>query len=372
MEANVKLGRIWGIPIGLHWSWFLVFVLVTSSLAAGYFPAEYPALSVSAYWLLGALTSILFFGSVLIHELAHAYLALRNRIPVKAITLFIFGGVAQISREPDTAGGEFRIAIAGPLASLALAVVFGALWMLDQAIPYLAAPSIWLARINLILAVFNMIPAFPLDGGRVLRALIWQFTGSPYRATRIATTMGQLAAFGFMGLGAFTVLSGNFFNGLWFVFIGWFLQNAATAAWTQTSMQESLRGVRVGQVMSPGHPRVPSWLPLTQLIEERVLAGSGQRTFFVSDNGHPSGILTLRDVTSVPRTNWAEITAEQVMVPFDQLVHVHADTELIDALRMMDDADVAQLPVVEDGDVVGVLSREQVLHYIRVRAELGA
>jgi Zn-dependent protease len=214
MEASVKLGRILGIPVGLHTSWFLVFGLVTWSLAVGYFPAEHPSLPAVAYWGLGAVTSLLFFGSVLVHELSHSVVALRHEMPVQGITLFIFGGVAQIGREPPDAHAEFRIAIAGPLASLVLGIGFGALWWLDQAVPYLAAPSLWLMRINLLLAAFNMIPGFPLDGGRVLRAIVWHFTGNFHKATRVATFAGQLTAFGFIGVGLLIMLSGNFFNGL--------------------------------------------------------------------------------------------------------------------------------------------------------------
>jgi Zn-dependent protease/CBS domain-containing protein len=370
MEANLKLGRIWGIPIGLHVSWFLVFGLVTWSLASGYFPQEYPDLPTLSYWLLGAVTSFLFFGSVLVHELGHAFLALRNQIPVRGITLFIFGGVAQITQEPRSPGAEFRIAIAGPVASLGLAALFGALWLFDQSIPYLAALSIWLARINLILALFNMIPGFPLDGGRVLRAAVWQVTGNFHRATRLAASTGQVVALGFIGWGVFTILGGNFFNGLWLAFIGWFLQNAAATTQTQSSMQQSLRGVTVAQAMSRECTKVPSLLPLSQLVEERILNG-GQRCFFVTDNGHLHGLLTLRDITAIPQQKWRYITTGQVMVPLDHLTWVEPGTELVTALQKMDDANVAQVPVVEGDEIVGTLSREQVLRYIRLRAELG-
>ncbi|MBC7076736.1 MAG: site-2 protease family protein [Synergistales bacterium] len=279
MEANVRLGRILGIPVGLHTSWFLVFGLVTWSLAAGYFPVEYPALPVVAYWMLGAVTSLLFFASVLIHELGHSVVALRNQIPVHRITLFIFGGVAQISREPSDASTEFRVAIAGPLSSLGLAAGFAGLWRLDRAIPYLAAPSVWLMRINLLLAFFNLIPGFPLDGGRILRAVIWHFTGNFYRATQVAVFTGQLTAFGFIGLGVFTMLTGNWINGLWLAFIGWFLQNAAAASYAQTNVQQSLRDVTVAQAMTRDCPLVPTHISLQQLVEEHVLAG-GRRCFF--------------------------------------------------------------------------------------------
>jgi Zn-dependent protease len=370
MNASIKLGHIWGIPIGLHSSWFVIFGLVTWSLAAGYFPTEYPNLPRPTYWLLGAVTSLLFFGSVLLHELGHTWVALRNQIPVRGITLFLFGGIAQIAREPQTPGVEFRIAIAGPLTSFGLAVLFGGLWFLDWRLPYLAAPSLWLARINLIMALFNMIPGFPLDGGRVLRAVVWKISGSFHRATQIAAFAGQLAAFGFIGVGLFTILGGNFFNGLWLVFIGWFLQNAAAASYVQANLQQSLRDVKVAQVMVRDCPKVAGQIALRQLVEEQVLTDA-QRCFIVAEDSRLRGLLTLRDIAAVPRENWNRVTAEEAMVPRERLVGVHPSTELLTALQTMDDANVAQVPVVEGNQIVGMLSREQVLHYIRVRAELG-
>lgn len=371
MEANVKLGRIWGIPIGLHASWFLIFGLITWSLASGYFPVEYPMLPVPAHWLLGAATSLLFFGSVLAHELGHSFVALRHHIPVRSVTLFIFGGVAQIGREPQTPGAEFKIAIAGPLTSLGLAIMFEGIWLLDRHIPYLAAPSLWLMRINLMLALFNMIPGFPLDGGRVLRAVVWRLTNSFHRATQVASFTGQLVAAGFIGWGILTVLGGNFFNGAWLVFIGWFLQNAAAASHAQANLQQSLRGVTVAQVMTRDCAQVPGQIPLDRLIEERVLTG-GQRCFLVTESdGRLRGMLTLRDLSAVPAASRGQLTAEQVMLPVERTVRVEPDAELLMALQKMDDANVAQVPVVERDQIVGMLSREQVLHYVRARAELG-
>ncbi len=370
MEASVKLGRLWGIPLGLHPSWFIIFGLVTWSLAIGYFPGEYPMLSTRLHWLLGAVTSLLLFVSVLIHELGHSIVALRNNIPVRSITLFIFGGVAHIGREPQTPGVEFRIAIAGPLASFGLAILFGALWMLDRAIPYLAAPSIWLLRINLILAFFNLIPGFPLDGGRVLRAIVWKISGDFHRATQAATFMGQVVAFGFIGWGIVTILTGNFFNGLWLAFIGWFLQNAAAASYAQANLQQSLRGVKVSQVMSRDCPLVPLHFPLQRLVDEHVLMG-GRRCFFVTEEGELRGMLSLRDVSAVPREKWSQVTTGEAMVPLERLVRVRPNTELLSALQVMDDANVAQVPVVEGSEIVGMLTREHVLHYLRARSELG-
>ncbi len=370
MTASIKLGRIWGIPVGLHWSLLLVFALLTWSLALGYFPEEYPSLSAPVYWLLGGISGILFFGSVLLHELGHAIVALRNQVPVRGITLFIFGGVAQLEREAPSPGAEFRIAIVGPLVSLALAAVFGGLWLLDQQVPLLAAPSIWLARINLLLAVFNMIPGFPLDGGRVLRAIIWHFSGNFYRSTQIAAFTGQLIAFGFMGAGLFMALSGNFFSGIWLAFIGWFLQNAAAASTAQSNLKHSLQGVSVRQAMNEQYPLVAGTLSLNQLIEEQVLTG-GHRYFFVGENGEPRGMLTLSDVTAVPQPKWRFVSTEQLMKPIRTLISVEPDLDLTRALQIMNEANVAQVPVIEHGHLIGVLSRDRVLRYIHLRLQLG-
>ncbi|MDD2695876.1 MAG: site-2 protease family protein [Anaerolineales bacterium] len=370
MDANIKLGRIWGIPIGLHASWFLIFGLLTWSLAAGYFPGEYPGLNTAAHLGMAVVTSLLFFGSVLAHELGHSFVALRSSIPVKGITLFIFGGVAQIGQEPRSPRVEFKVAIAGPAVSLALALGFYGLYLLDRSFPVLAAPSQYLMRINLMLALFNLIPGFPLDGGRVLRSIVWRMTGSFQRASRVASFSGQLVAFGFIAYGVYAIFRGDFMNGLWLAFIGWFLQNAAASSYAQTSMQQSLRGIRVEQVMSRDCLRVPSLLSLNQLVEDRILSG-GKRCFFVADNGKLQGMLTLRDIAAVPQQKWRFTTTAQAMVPLQRLVQVTPQTELLSALQTMDSADVAQVPVMEGEELVGMLSREQILRYLRTRAELG-
>lgn len=369
MDASIKLGRIWNIPIGLHPSWFIIFALLTWSLATGYFPREFGGLSTAAHILLGLVTTLLFFASVLAHELGHSFIALRNRIPVTRITLFIFGGVAQIAEEPRSPGAEFRIAIAGPLVSLALAGLFGITYLLDQRIPYLAAPSAYLLRINLILALFNLIPGFPLDGGRVLRAIVWWWNRDFRKATRIASFSGQVVAFGFLGAGVFDMLRGDFLNGLWLAFIGWFLQNAAATSYAQTNMQHALQDIKVRQVMAHECTRIPSLMPLSQLVEENVLMG-GQDCFFIADNGKLRGMLTLKEISQIPQPKWRFTTTEQAMVPISRLTSVSPDTELMQALQTMDTAGVADLPVLDGDELVGVLTRDQVLHYLRVRAEL--
>lgn len=369
MVGGISLGRVWNVPIKLHVSWFLIAGLITWSLASGYFPAAYPGISPLIYWVLGAVTAILFAGSVLLHELGHVALALREGIPVKGVTLFIFGGVAQITREPKTPGGEFRIAIAGPLVSFLLAGFFGLLWMLDRAVPFLAAPSEYLMRINFILAVFNLIPGFPLDGGRVLRSLVWKLTGNMHRATRVASIAGQLVAFGFITIGILTVIRGNFFNGLWLAFIGWFLQNAASSAFQQSTVEQSLSGVTVSQVMDADFIEVPGLTSLQQLVDERVLF-AGKRNFLVSEGGEIVGLVTLQNIAAIPQRQWPFTTARQVMTPVDRMESIAPYMELVAAIQKMETEQRSTLAVIENRQLVGILSKENVLRYLRARQEL--
>ena len=371
MKANIKLGRIWGIPIGLHFSWFLIFIFLTWSLATGLFPFQYPGVSIIIYWLLAIGTSILFFSSVLSHELGHVFIALRNSVPVKGITLFIFGGVAQITEEPRSPGAEFRIAIAGPLVSLGLAGLFGSLILLGDTIPSLGIAGAWLFRVNLILAVFNMIPGFPLDGGRVLRAALWWLSNDYYRATQIASFSGQLFAFGFIGFGIFSFLTGNGLNGLWLVFIGWFLRNAASAGYAQANLQRSLQGVTVSQVKTEECVPISGLTPVSQLVQDNVL-GQGQRCFVVSEDGTPRGTLTLEDISRIPQRKRPYVRSEQVMTPLDQSLQVAPSTELTQALQSMDQSELAQLSVFENGKFLGMLTRDRVLRFIQTRLEFGA
>jgi Zn-dependent protease/predicted transcriptional regulator len=371
MNPTVTLGRVWGIPIGLHWSWFIVFALITSSLGAGYLPEEYPALPAAGLWSIAALTAVLMFVSVVLHELGHAWVARRNGIGVKQITLFVFGGIAQITSNPASAGAEFRIAIAGPIVSFGLAGMFGGLWLAGHGTDWLAAPTGWLASINLMLAVFNLIPGYPLDGGRVLRATIWQVTGDEPRASRVAAASGHVVALGFVGLGMLSVLTGNVGNGLWLILLGWFLQTAATANAQQTLLQQLLRGVTVEQLMRRTVVMLPSSATLREVVDDQIMK-HGERLFLIVDDTRPRGLLTLRDVTRVPRERWETTPAGVAMEPWESLIVVTPGTELLAAMQAMDDADVAQVPVASNGTVLGTLSREEIVRYLRLRSELGS
>lgn len=370
MRSNIRIGKLWGIPIQLHISWFLAFAIFTFSLASGFFPTQGRDYSTVGVWVASALTTILFFASVLAHELGHVWVARRNHVPVRAVTLFIFGGVAEIRREPDTPGAEFRMAIAGPLVSLAL---FGLFWGLSAWIApnaFLALPFEWLQRVNLSVALFNMIPGFPLDGGRVLRSILWKVRGDLTSATRIAASGGQIVAFGFMGLGAFSFLQGNVSGGIWLGFIGWFLQNAASTGYTQTALRATLQGITVEDVMDRDLPQVQGLTSLRQLVDQYVLS-MGKRIFLVTQDGVALGILTLNQIGSIPRRKWPFVTAKEAMQSLDAVETLEPGTDVWRAIRMMDELNLSMAPVVEEGQLIGVVSREEVTRRLQLRSELG-
>jgi Zn-dependent protease/predicted transcriptional regulator len=371
MGKSLNLFRIRGIPIGLHPSWFVIFLFLTWSLASGYFAEGSFDLPFGGIWILGLITSLLFFGSVLAHELGHAFVALRNNIPVKSISLFFLGGVAEIKREPDSPGEEFRIALAGPMVSLALAVVFNSLAQFSGELPYLAAAFSYLGRVNLLLGVFNMIPGFPMDGGRILRAAIWKVTGNHYQATQVASFTGRLVAFGFIAFGVFSVFSGNLGNGIWMGFIGLFLLNLAGSASAQAKVQQKLDGIRVEQVMSRNYPSVPGETTLEQLVMA-TLSDNTQGTYLVLQDDQPAGILSLGEITKVPRNLWSRTQAKEVMKSFEKTVQISPDTPVLAALQEMESENLRLVPVVDGLNVLGVLSRERVLNYLRLRTELGS
>jgi CBS domain-containing protein len=251
-----------------------------------------------------------------------------------------------------------------------LAGIFYGLYLIDKPIEFLAAPSAWLARINLYLAAFNLIPGFPLDGGRVLRSIVWSITKDFQKATRVATFSGQVVAFGFIAIGIFQMFNGNFINGLWLAFIGWFLQNAAASAYAQVNTEKSLGKVKVSQVMEEDYNQIPVTMYLDRVVEEHILSG-GHRFFMVTNLDRPVGILTLKDITRVPRAEWPSTTAGMVMIPWNQLIRVNKEDSLLSALQLMDTSRVSHAPVCDGDRVAGLLTREQVIHYFRTREELG-
>ena len=370
-NGNITIGHVWGIPIQINPSLFLILALLTWTLAGGLLPAAYPEMSDLGRWLTALLTALLFFASILFHELAHAWVARRNGIPVVSVTLYIFGGIAQLGGKAKTSGAEFRIAAIGPASSIFLAAVFYGINRGFGDRGYLGASSEWLAYINLILALFNLLPGYPLDGGRILESLVWGFTRKQETGVRVAGTAGQIIAYGLMALGAYRAFQGDIIGGIWSILIGFVLHNAATTEKRAFLQQGQLAGTQVSQVMGiVREQEVPAGLTLQLLVEQHIL-GRGQGSFIVTAAGNPVGILSLRDVSQVPRTDWDQITTGDVMTPLTELPRVGPNDELLIAVQLMDANQLLQLPVFDGSRLAGLLTRDEVIHHLRLRSEAG-
>jgi Zn-dependent protease/CBS domain-containing protein len=307
---------------------------------------------------------------VLLHELGHSVIAMRYKIKVRRITLFIFGGVAEISGEPPKASAEFWIAIAGPVVSFALAVIF---YFLEQAATGFApvwAVLKYLSFINFILAVFNLIPGFPLDGGRVFRAIVWGITHNFRKSTYIAATVGRFFGFFFIFIGVLRIFSGDLADGIWIAFIGWFLESAATSQLRQEELHEMLGGHKVSDIRYGNYQVVPSETTLQNLVDHHIL-GSGRRSFLVQHGDHFLGLLTLHRIREVPKEKWSTTPVTDIMIPKDQLRTVKPNLPLWDTLLEMDRDGVNQLPVVDNDKMIGIISREDIITYLRTLQDLG-
>jgi Zn-dependent protease/CBS domain-containing protein len=361
---TIPIGRILGIPIDLDYSWFLIAVLLTWLLAVNYYPVEFKGGTSVQYWSMGAVTAVLFFSSIVVHELAHSWVALRYKIPVHHITLFIFGGVSQIAAEPPSATAEFLIAVVGPLTSLALAALF----FLSEPLLVNIAPALavakYLALINGMLGLFNLIPGFPLDGGRVLRAIVWAVNKNFRRATLIAANTGRFFGFLFIFAGVWQALGGNFVNGLWIAFIGWFLESAAGAQVQQQMVQGLLVGHKVSEVMGNACTHVAGDTTLQDLVDHEVLAHA-RRCFLVDRGDRVVGLLTLHNMKEVPRTSWTTTTASEAMIPLEKLSTIDPNAELWTALEKMGRDGINQMPVVQASNLVGTLSRDDIVRYLQ-------
>jgi Zn-dependent protease/CBS domain-containing protein len=370
VESSFTVARIRGIPISVHYTWGIAVVMITWSLAAGYFPNDYPGWTRETYWIVGAAAALLLFVSVLLHELCHSFVAQARGLAVKSITLFIFGGVSNIAQESEDPQDEFLIAVVGPLSSLALAGLF---WLALQAIPNdtspLGALVFYLATVNLMLAVFNILPGFPLDGGRVLRAILWGTTGSMVRGTTIATGVGQFVAFLFIAYGIWQIfIERDFIGGVWIGFIGWFLNSAAEATRRQVQVQEGFRGIKVSTVMTPDPPVVSPALPVRALVDEYILR---LRALPVAQDGSIVGLVTLTDVKHLPESEWSQNSVGAIMTR-PPLRTIGPDAPVTRALERLVEDDVNQLLVVDaDGSLLGILTRGDVMRFLQLRGELG-
>jgi Zn-dependent protease len=360
----VPVGRILGIPIDLDPSWFLVFALLTWTLAVGYYPAEFKNWPALEYWIVGAITACCLYGSVLLHELGHSVVARRYGIPVRRITLFIFGGVAQIASEPPSPGAEFWVAIAGPVVSAFLAAGFR---LAEPALPSgsaLLALARYLAYINGALLLFNLIPGFPLDGGRIFRAVVWRFTRSMRRATVVAGNVGRFVGFLFILTGVWKIFGGSLINGMWIAFIGWFLESAALAQIQLQTAHALLAGHTVAESMDRRYAEIDADTALNALREDPLLR-PGEPSAVVTSGGRVLGLVSPHSFEEVPRAKWPTTPVAEVMIPLSRMKWVRPDTDLEAALEVMERDGLHQLPVMEDGQVVGMLTRSNLIGFLR-------
>lgn len=367
MRSQIRLGRIFGIEIGLHYSWFLIALLIVSSLYSQ-FHQKNPEWGNGIILTMAIVTGVLFFVSLLLHELSHSLFASSHGLPVKQITLFALGGVSQIEKEPESARNEFWMAFVGPLTS---AVIGGVCMLTAPLIPSapLRAMVSWLGYINLALAIFNMVPGYPLDGGRILRSVLWWKTGDAEKSTRLAAKSGQVVGGLFIVLGILQFAGGAGFGGLWISFIGWFLLQAASESSQKIGLEHALAGATAGDLMTDDCPSLDGNLNIQHFVDE-VLLRTAKRCFVVTQNGVVAGLVTPHEVKEIERARWPYTTLNDVMIPLDSLHTVPPETPLKTVLEIMGREDLNQVPVVSDGRLAGILSRAHLLDYLRTRADL--
>jgi Zn-dependent protease/predicted transcriptional regulator len=374
-KSGFRIGSILGIPIYLHASWLLIFGLITYSLGMQ-FTQSHPQWSSTQHWTVGILTSMLFFASVLFHELSHSVVAMHYKIRVASITLFLFGGVARIAREPSKAIQEFNIAIAGPLSSYFLCVFFFGLTLLFPYSDALGALGLWLAQINFAVATFNLLPGFPLDGGRIFRAAVWGATKDFTRATRVASVSGQLVAHGLILLGAwFAAVKHDWQSGLWLACIGFYLQSAARDSIAQLAIRETLAGLRASDVMNNEVPIINRNTSLEEYSAE--VLRTGRRCHLVVTEDRLVGMMNVQALNSVPREEWNSNSVQAVMIPRERISWASPEEPLLRLLERLLAADINQMPVVsvsgdDDAHVIGMVTRDSILRVMQTRAELGA
>jgi Zn-dependent protease/predicted transcriptional regulator len=374
MKSQIKLGTIFRVELGLHYSWLVIALLITFSLVAQFHSVN-RNWSEALVWTIAIITGVLFFACLFAHELSHALVAKARGLPIHKITLFLLGGVAQIEKEASDPKTEFWMAIVGPFTSGVLGVILLALARVAGWDPRTAPATpgtallVWLGYINLALGAFNMIPGFPLDGGRVLHAILWWAMDDAERSTRAAAFVGQVIAVLFIGFGILRFFQGAVLGGLWIAFIGWFLLQAAGASYQQVKAGRLLHGLRVADVMSTDCTTIDRSTSVQDFVHQHLLR-TGQRCFFVMENDRLVGLITTHEVRALPAERWPFTTVREVMRPINSIHSVSRDMPAMEALEVMGREDVNQLPVMYDGRVQGIVTRAHLLQVLRSRAEL--
>lgn len=371
MIGSIRIGRFFGFEVSIHWSWIFIFFLVTATFAQGILNDSFPQWTTSQLWSVAAAISIVFFLSILFHEMSHSLVARRYGIPVTSITLFIFGGVSNLGKEPENGRQEFWIAIVGPLTSLAIAGIFAAGWLLLGWVDKGAANvSQRLAEINTAIGLFNLVPGFPLDGGRVLRSIFWARNKDIVTATRMASSVGQVVANLIMAAGVAMFIFVDWLSGVWFFLIGNFLRGSAFASYEQLFIDRVLKGIPASQVARKDFEPISPAMTIATLVEDHLLGGQS-RCFPIMAGEELLGLITLTDIRRVPREDWPTLTVYRAMTPFDRLKTVGMKDELPAVLALMATGDVNQVPLMEGKLLRGIVHRSDVLRYIQTRRELG-
>ncbi|MCE8032240.1 MAG: site-2 protease family protein [Halomonas sp.] len=369
-KSVLVLGHFRGIRLEVHISWLIIFALLLTTMSAG-FQNQYPDWSITTAVLTALVTALLFFSSIVAHELGHSLVAIRRGVPVTAITLFIFGGVAQMTRDPDKADDEFWIAIAGPIVSFVLAAGFALLAAMTsgwhEPVPVALG---WLATINLVVAIFNLIPGFPLDGGRVLRALVWKWTGDSRKSNEMAFASGKLVAYGLFGLAIWNMAAGNLVGGLWIMLIAWFLLNMTQAQGRMHMLRERLAGVRARDLAETDIPLVDAQRSIEAWLYQDVLP-SGRRAFLIgTDTAHVVGLVSLSDTRRVEQAQWPITRVADIMTPVEKLYHVAPGAKADEVLQLLNEHGLNQIPVMENGRVSGWIDRQRLLRTVELHLEV--
>ncbi|MCF4967298.1 site-2 protease family protein [Nostoc sp. CMAA1605] len=369
-----RLGSIFGFEIRIDLSWLLIFFLVLWTLSAGLFPANYPGLDNITYLGMGIVATLLFFASLLAHEISHSFVARSKGIPVEGITLFIFGGVSRTRVDASTPGDEFQIAIIGPVTSLILAALFALLWYIGHIAGWsvvVNGVTSYLASINLALAIFNMLPGFPLDGGRVFRSLLWKYTNNLKKATQIASTGGKWLGYLLIALGLLQMFGGAVIGGLWLILIGWFLYTAAEASYEEILLRTSLQGVRAREIMTPYPETVDANLTLQELVDKYFLSRRYQ-SFPVMADSQPIGMITLNQVRDIPRDEWTHRTVQETMIPTEQGLSANPEEPMPQILQKMQESGVRRVLVTQDGLLAGIITANDIANWLQRRREFGS
>lgn len=369
MESSLGIGKIFGIPIRVHFTWIIVFVLITATLIA-YLPVPEPY--VLWYRVVGGIVaSLLFFISIIVHELAHSLVAIKNNIPVKDITLFVFGGVSRISKEANRPVIEILIALVGPLASIAIAGIYSVIYFaLSGVDTLLATLALWLAYINAFMAMFNLIPGFPLDGGRILRSIIWRNTGDYLRGTRTATIVGRIIGYIFIvgGLGVMFITN-EWISGLWLAFVGWFLETSAIISYREASLRDALHSFTARDIMDTNFPSTTGDTTIQQIVHRSMLT-TGNKWFMVVSDHKLEGLISLRNIKNVPQAQWRSTTVKNVMISQNSLFTVHPSHDALYVLENMEEKNLLHVPVLDDNNIIGVISYDNLLRLPKIRSDL--